>query len=371
MVYLVAGTRPNFMKIAPIRRELDARRVPVRMMHTRQHFDTSMSEVFFRDLGMPPPDVALSAGGGTHAQQTAAVLVGVETDLIAYRPDTIVVVGDVTSTLGAALAAAKLGIPIIHVEAGLRSRDWSMAEEINRVLTDRMSDLLLIPSLDAKANLLAEGISEERIVFIGNVMIDSLRHALNRPTDILNRLHLEQGRYAVVTLHRPANVDTDHALQTTLAVLDAVASRITTVFPIHPRTVSKLASFGLEGRLREMDNLKAIEPLGYNDFVTLFGGAKLVATDSGGIQEETTSLGIPCLTLRDSTERPITVSEGTNTVVGMNAERVACEVEAILAGRARKGSVPEGWEGHAAKRAVDAIERFSGGSPPPLVRRAG
>jgi UDP-N-acetylglucosamine 2-epimerase (non-hydrolysing) len=369
MIYLVAGTRPNFMKIAPIRREIDARGLAVRMMHTRQHFDATMSDVFFRDLGMPGPDVSLNAGGGSHAQQTAAVLTGLEADLLEHRPRAVVVVGDVTSTLGAALAAAKLWTPVVHVEAGLRSRDWSMPEEINRVLTDRLSDLLLIPSQDARANLRAEGIEDQRIVFIGNVMIDSLRHAMARPTDILERLELASGRYAVVTLHRPSNVDSLAALEATLLVLETIGARIPTVFPVHPRTVAKLSAFGLESRLRETPGLLSIEPLGYNDFVTLFAGAKLVATDSGGIQEETTALGIPCLTLRETTERPITVEEGTNVVVGLDADRIGREVEGILSGHTRKGRVPEGWDGHAARRAVDAIERFLGGTPPPLVRR--
>jgi len=371
MIYLVAGTRPNFMKIAPIRREIDSRGLAVRVMHTGQHFDATMSEVFFRDLGLPAPDITLKAGGGSHAQQTAAVLTGLEADLLTHRPEAVVVVGDVTSTLGAALAAAKLGIPVVHVEAGLRSRDWSMPEEINRVLTDRLSDLLLIPSHDARVNLRAEGIEDARIVFIGNVMIDSLLHAMTRRTDILERLELSNTPYAVVTLHRPSNVDSLPALEATLLVLETIARRIPTVFPIHPRTVAKVAAFGLEKRLRDMPGLLSIEPLGYNDFVTLFVNARLVATDSGGIQEETTALGIPCLTLRQTTERPITVDEGTNVVVGMDAERIAREIDGILGGRMRKGRIPEGWDGQAGRRAVDAIERFLDGTPPPLVRNSG
>jgi UDP-N-acetylglucosamine 2-epimerase (non-hydrolysing) len=369
MIYLVAGTRPNFMKIAPIRREMEARGLAVRMMHTRQHFDSTMSDVFFRDLGMAAPDVSLQAGGGSHAQQTAAILVGVEADLIEHRPRAVVVSGDVTSTLGAALAAAKLWIPVIHVEAGLRSRDWSMPEEINRVLTDRLSDLLLTPSRDAHVNLRAEGIADERIVFIGNVMIDSLRYAAARPTKVLENLAIERGGYAVVTLHRPSNVDDADKLERTLRALEAISSRIPTVFPIHPRTVAKIAAFGMDKRLRDMRGLHTLEPLGYDDFVTLYAGSRLVATDSGGIQEETTVLGIPCLTLRETTERPITVTEGTNTVVGMDADRIGREVEAVLDGRGKKGRIPEGWDGRAAARAVDAIERFLRGVPPPLVSR--
>jgi UDP-N-acetylglucosamine 2-epimerase (non-hydrolysing) len=365
MITLVAGTRPNFMKIAPVWRALRARDVPVRILHTGQHFDANMSDVFFRDLGLPNPDAMLKGGGGSHAEQTAAILVGVEADLVAHRPKAIVVVGDVTSTMAAALAAAKLGVPVIHVEAGLRSRDWTMPEEINRVVTDQISDLVLMPSRDAEPNLRAEGIPAERIALVGNVMIDSLRYALTKPTDIGQRLGLERGAYAVTTLHRPANVDTAEALRTTLDALEAVSLRIVTVFPVHPRTVARAESLGLGERLRSMRGLRVVDPLGYSDMVTLVSGARLVATDSGGIQEETTALGIPCLTMREGTERPITVEEGTNTIVGTSVETLSREVDAILAGRGKKGRVPEGWDGRAAERIADAIVRFLAGSPKP------
>ncbi len=365
LVYLVAGTRPNFMKVAPIMRALASRGVPLRLVHTGQHFDAAMSDVFFRDLGMPAPHLALHAGGGSHAQQTAAVLVGVEKDLLAQRPQVAVVVGDVTSTLAAALAAAKLGIPVAHVEAGLRSRDWTMPEEINRVLTDRLSDLMLIPSMDARTNLEREGIDPERIVFVGNVMIDSLRYALQKPTRVLGELELEPRRYAVVTLHRPANVDDREALATTLDALEAIGARLPVVFPVHPRTTARAEALGLAGRMRTVPGLRIIEPVGYNDFVTLMGSAALVATDSGGIQEETTALGVPCLTLREGTERPITVEQGTNTIVGLDPARLSAEVEAILAGRGKTGQVPAGWDGKAGERIADAIEAFLRGTPPP------
>ena len=369
-ITLVAGARPNFMKIAPISRELARRQIPARLVHTGQHFDANMSDVFFHDLGMPVPDVMLGAGGGTHAQQTAAVLVGMEAELERSRPGLVLVVGDVTSTLASALAAAKLGIPVVHVEAGLRSRDWTMPEEINRVLTDRLSDLLLIPSPDARVNLLAEGIANERIVSVGNVMIDSLRYAVDRPTDVLARLQLGSQAYAVATIHRPSSVDTAPSLNATLDVLTALAARIPLIFPVHPRTLNRLSEFGLESRARSFPGLKLIEPLGYNDFVTLFSRSRLVVTDSGGIQEETTALGIPCLTMRDSTERPITVTEGTNILVGTDREQVSSAVDAILAGKGKTGRVPEGWDGHAAVRIVDAIERFAAGTPKPLVFRS-
>ncbi len=364
-ILLVAGTRPNFMKIAPIHRALARRGLPVRLVHTGQHFDATMSDVFFRDLGLPVPDVALKAGGGSHAEQTAAVLVGLEAELVKNRPSVVVVVGDVTGTLAAALAASKLGIPVVHVESGLRSRDWNMPEEINRVLTDQLSDLLLTPSRDAHPNLRAEGIADERIVFVGNVMIDSVKHALERPTDVVARLGLEPRGYAVATLHRPANVDTKEALAATLDALEAVSSRLPLIFPVHPRTVARAAQLGLADRLAATPGLRTIEPLGYDDFVTLMGHAKLVATDSGGIQEETTALGIPCLTMRGGTERPITVTEGTNIVVGLDAARIATEVDAILAGRQKQGRVPEGWDGKTGERIADALERFLAGSPPP------
>jgi len=325
-------------------------------MHTGQHFDRCMSDVFFRDLAMPEPDARLEAGGGTEAEQTAAILVGVERDLVAHRPRVVVVVGDVTSTLASALAAKKLGIPLVHVEAGLRSYDWSMPEEINRVVTDRMADLLLTPSHGADENLLREGIARERIRFVGNVMVDSLHRARGLPTDALARFGLRESGYALATLHRPANVDKRQALDATLDALAVIAARIPVLFPVHPRTVLRLAELGVADRLRGTPGLTATEPLGYNDFVTLMASAKLVATDSGGVQEETTALGVPCLTLRQETERPITVTEGTNVVVGHDVGKIVREVEAILEGRGKRGKVPEGWDGRAGERVAGAIE---------------
>jgi UDP-N-acetylglucosamine 2-epimerase (non-hydrolysing) len=364
---LVAGTRPNFMKVAPIRRVLDARRIPVRMIHTGQHFDAAMSDVFFRDLDMPPPEVLLRAGGGSHAEQTATVLVGVEAELLRARPSAIVVVGDVTSTLAAALAASKLGVPIVHVEAGLRSRDWSMPEEINRVLTDQLSDLLLTTSPEAETNLRVEGIASERIRFVGNVMIDSLLHAVGSPTDVVERLGLQGTDFAVATLHRPANVDNREALTATLDVLETIANRIPVVFPVHPRTLARIEALGVKSRLDSLTSLRLVDPLGYRDFVTLESRARLVATDSGGIQEETTAIGIPCLTLREGTERPITVTEGTNVIVGLDARRIASAVDDILAGKGKKGRAPAGWDGRAAERVADSLEEFARGNPPPRI----
>jgi UDP-N-acetylglucosamine 2-epimerase (non-hydrolysing) len=366
MIALVAGTRPNFMKVAPVWRALQSRSVPTRLIHTGQHFDSAMSDVFFRDLAMPEPDLRLECGGGTHAEQTAAVLVGMERDLLRKRPRALVVVGDVTSTLAAALAAAKLGIQIAHVEAGLRSRDWTMPEEINRVLTDQLSDLLLTPSVDADVNLLAEGIPRERVRFVGNVMIDSLHWARRQRTEALERFALRPGRYALATLHRPVNVDSPEAFNTMISALETIASRVPVLFPVHPRTLSRAASLGLAERLHGIPGLTTCDPVGYNDFVTLMSDAQFVATDSGGVQEETTALGIPCLTLRSSTERPITVDQGTNVVVGMDPERIATEVDTITSGRAKHGTLPEGWDGHASERVADALlAMLEGKGPPP------
>jgi len=365
MILLVAGTRPNFMKIAPVYRALRARSHDVRLLHTGQHFDAAMSDVFFTDLGLPKPDVELRAGGGSHAEQTAAVLVGVERDLVAHRPSVVVVVGDVTSTLAAALAASKLGIPVAHVEAGLRARDWTMPEEINRVLTDQLSDLLLIPSRDAEPNLLGEGIAAERIIMVGNVMIDSLHYAVAKPSDALERLGLTARGYALATLHRPSNVDSADALAATLRALAAIARHLPVVFPVHPRTRARIQTLGMEAALTALEHVSIVDPLGYRDFVTLMAAARVVATDSGGIQEETTALSVPCLTLRGGTERPITVTEGTNTVVGLDIERIEAALAEIVRSGGKTGRVPEGWDGRAAERVALALETFLAGSPPP------
>ena len=367
MVDLVAGTRPNFMKIAPVWRGLRGLGIATRIIHTGQHFDPSMSDVFFRDLGLPEPDVRLNCGGGSHAEQTAAVLVGIEKALVSRRPDAVIVVGDVTSTMAAALSSAKLSIPVVHVEAGLRSRDWTMPEEINRVITDRISDLLLTPSEDAQDNLLREGIGAERIRFVGNVMIDSLLWAREHPTDALRRFSVEPGAYALATLHRPANVDSAEALEATIRALGAIASRIPLVLPLHPRTVMRAKEFGLFDLLNRHEGLRLTEPIGYNDFVTLMATAKLVATDSGGIQEETTALGVPCLTLRQGTERPVTVTLGTNVIVGLDLSKIEAEVDRIVGGRGKQGIIPPGWDGRAGERVAAAVQDLLAGRPPPLT----
>jgi UDP-N-acetylglucosamine 2-epimerase (non-hydrolysing) len=351
----VVGARPNFMKVAPILARL-RKRGGVRqiLVHTGQHYDSKMSDVFFQDLGMPDPDVHLGVGSGSHAQQTAKVMVEIEPVLLREKPDVVVVAGDVNSTVAVALVAAKMGLAIAHVEAGLRSRDWSMPEEINRVLTDRLSDLLFTPSRDGDENLRQEGIEPSRVHFVGNVMIDSLKAALPRAREsrIHDRLEVSRQGYALATLHRPANVDEPAALSRLLSALAEVAAQIPVVFPIHPRTRSRLPA-GFEAK-----GIKLVEPLGYLDFLALTADARLVMTDSGGIQEETTALGVPCLTLRENTERPVTVDVGTNQLVGTDPAKAVAAAREVLAGRARQGSLPELWDGRAAERVADVLVGF-------------
>ena len=357
----VVGARPNFMKVAPVVEAMRRRAhvfAPL-VVHTGQHYDELMSDAFFRDLGLPRPDVHLGVGSGSHAQQTADVMRLFEPVVVRERPDWVVVVGDVNSTLACALVCAKLRVPVAHVEAGLRSRDRSMPEEINRLLTDQVADLLLTPSADADRNLLAEGIPAERIRLVGNVMIDSLlKHlALSRRSRAREELGVAEGEYAVVTLHRPSNVDDAGVLRGIVSALAGISARLPVVFPAHPRTRKMLAEFGLLESFRAAPALRLVEPLGYLDFLRLYSGAALVLTDSGGIQEETTALGIPCLTLRENTERPVTVELGTNKVVGRDPARIAREAEGALALR-RSGStprVPPLWDGKAAGRILDAL----------------
>ena len=357
----VVGARPNFMKVAPIveamrRREREF--APV-VLHTGQHYDERMSDAFFRDLGLPQPDVHLGVGSGSHAQQTAAVMQKFEPVVLEQKPDWVLVVGDVNSTLACALVCSKLGVKVAHVEAGLRSRDRAMPEEINRILTDQLADLLLTPSQDGDRNLLAEGIPPERIRFVGNVMIDSLFKQLERAESsrVREELEVAGADYAVVTLHRPSNVDEPETLRGILSALARVGGRLPVIFPIHPRTRKNLAEFGLLEAAEEGGRVRLTEPLGYLDFLRLYSGARLVLTDSGGIQEETTALGIPCLTLRENTERPVTVELGTNRVVGTDPERIVAEAEAALAGDGQKEPprVPPLWDGRAAGRILDAL----------------
>jgi UDP-N-acetylglucosamine 2-epimerase (non-hydrolysing) len=343
----VAGARPNFMKLKPVVDALERREVDVRIVHTGQHYDAAMSEVFFTELGLRPPDHWLGAGSGTHAQQTAAVMLALEPLVADLDPHLVVVVGDVNSTLAAALVAAKACVALAHVEAGLRSGDWTMAEEVNRVLTDRMSQWLFAPSADAVENLRAEGMPPERIHLVGNVMVDALlgnlAAAVPRARPLLDRLSVEPRRYGVVTLHRPDNVDEPGTLKGLLAALGIIARDCPLVFPAHPRTARHLEQLAIPPGVR------IVEPLGYLDFLALEGSARLVLTDSGGVQEETTVLGVPCLTLRDTTERPITVTEGTNTVVGRDPDRIVAEAERAL-NQPIQPRRPALWDGETAER---------------------
>jgi UDP-N-acetylglucosamine 2-epimerase (non-hydrolysing) len=351
------------MKIAPVIDEMRRRaaRLTPLLVHTGQHYDEAMSESFFADLGIPRPDINLEVGSASHAEQTARIMMAFEQVLLDERPDWVVVVGDVNSTMAATLVAAKLNVRVAHIEAGLRSRDRQMPEEINRLVTDALADLLLTPSRDADANLRREGIAPEQIRFVGNVMIDTLFRSLEqaKQSTILARLEAAPGTYAALTLHRPSNVDDRARLAGILDALAAIGERLPIIFPVHPRTRSRLEEFGLLERAERIMGLKMAEPLGYLDFLQLYSNSRLVLTDSGGIQEETTALGIPCLTLRHNTERPVTVSEGTNRIVGNDPEVIRREAFAALDNPPQRGRVPELWDGHAAIRIVDAIEEAS------------
>ena len=357
-VTCVVGARPNFVKAASIVHAARARsEICLRLVHTGQHYDERMSALFFRELGLPEPDAYLGVGSASHAVQTARVLEAFDSDLDHYPADCIVVVGDVNSTLACALVAAKRGVRVAHVEAGLRSRDRSMPEEINRILTDQLSDDLFTTERSAGANLLQEGIPEERIHFVGNVMIDTLLRQRERArrNDVLQRLGFAPRTYAVCTLHRPSNTDTLESASNCIAALELLSARLPVVFPVHPRTRASLASLRLLERLQQMPALCVIEPLGYLEFLALMDQARLVFTDSGGIQEETTALGVPCLTFRDTTERPITVTDGTNHLVGVDPLRTGTTADGILAGAVAKGAVPELWDGHAAERILEVL----------------
>lgn len=358
----VVGARPNFVKMAPILRALDADgRARVTLLHTGQHYDAKLSDVFFEELGMRRPDISLGVGSGKHGEQTARILERFE-EVLERGPeengsggsgqyDRVVVVGDVNSTMAATLASAKLQVPVAHVEAGLRSFDRSMPEEINRIVTDALADMLLVSEPHGLANLRAEGHPDERLHLVGNVMIDTLFHLLPaaRERSTLADHGLEPDGYGVVTLHRPANVDSEPVLRSLLDVLIETSKSLPLVFPVHPRTDARLEAFGLTERLAG-SGVRRLPPLGYLDFLSLTSRAKVIVTDSGGLQEESTALGIPCLTMRENTERPITVDEGTSTLVGHDAEALAGCLGRVLAGTYECGRRPELWDGRAAER---------------------
>jgi len=356
----VVGARPNFVKIAPILNAIrpypEFRSV---LVHTEQHYSDKMSASFFEELGIPEPDFSLGVGSGTHAQQTARAMVAFEQVLQGCPADLVLLVGDVNSTLACALVAAKSGILIAHVEAGLRSFDRSMPEELNRVLTDQLADVLFTPSPEAEGNLLREGIRSERIHFVGNVMIDTLVAHLDRAVAkaAWRKWSLPPGQYAVLTLHRPSNVDHDETLIEFIGAIRALQEDVPVIFPAHPRTAGRLQACGLDRELRGLPNLRLVEALDYVEFLSLLCRSQLVLTDSGGVQEESTYLGIPCLTLRENTERPATVNAGTNRVVGIDAARILAAARTILSGRVPPRTIPPLWDGHAARRIVDVLRR--------------
>jgi UDP-N-acetylglucosamine 2-epimerase (non-hydrolysing) len=357
---IVVGARPNFMKAAPICAEMRRRpaEFSVKIVHTGQHYDAAMSDAFFADLGLPEPDFHLGVGSASHTVQTAKIMMAFEPIVEAERPDWVLVVGDVNSTMACSLVCAKMGVKVAHVEAGLRSGDRSMPEEINRIVTDAVADLLLTPSPDADENLKREGIPAEKIRFVGNVMIDSLFENLKRAeiSVVREELGLAEGGYAVLTMHRPSNVDERDNLEPLVEALIEIAERVPIIFPVHPRTKTKIEEFGLNEQINA-SSLKLIEPLGYVDFLRLYSGARFVVTDSGGLQEETTALGIPCLTIRENTERPVTVTMGTNRVVGTNPDKLKSSAFELLESPSRPSDkkIPPLWDGKAAVRICDQL----------------
>ncbi len=367
-ILVVAGARPNFVKIAPLMEQLALARqhgvaVETLLVHTGQHYDAKMSHLFFEQMGIPKPDVNLEVGSGSHGQQTGEVMIRFEPVARDWKPDAVVVVGDVNSTIACALVAAKLGVRVAHVEAGLRSFDREMPEEINRVLTDAISDWLFVSEPSGVENLRNEGVAPAKIHLVGNVMIDSLRKflPLAQQSGALRDLGLAAQNYALVTLHRPSNVDERESLERILQVLAELGRELPVLFPVHPRTRERIAKFGLGSYVGQAstpavsgagktDGVHLCDPLGYLEFLHLQSAAKVVLTDSGGIQEETTALGVPCLTLRENTERPITVTEGTNILVGSDPAVILREARAILTGNSKAGRCPALWDGHAAQR---------------------
>ncbi|MDA7617760.1 UDP-N-acetylglucosamine 2-epimerase (non-hydrolyzing) [Verrucomicrobia bacterium] len=359
LIDIIAGARPNFMKIAPIIRAIKQSQssggtLEYRLVHTGQHYDERMSASFFKQLGIPDPNINLEVGSGTQAEQTAKIMMRYEALLLEKPSKLCLVVGDVTSTMACAIAAQKLCIPVAHVEAGIRSGDWSMPEEINRMVTDSITNYFFTTSQYANQNLQEFGVSDDRIFFVGNTMIDTLLHEMDRLSapDCFESLGLLQGNYIVLTLHRPANVDAEQHLTVTLEAIMQHAGSLPVVFPVHPRTAKQL-----EHIHTSWDNLHCVEPLPYLQFNYLVQHAKAVITDSGGITEETTVMGIPCMTLRDSTERPETVDVGTNELIGSNPENIPPAMERLLSGQWKKGAIPEKWDGKAAERIVEVLER--------------
>jgi len=361
-ITLIAGARPNFMKIAPIIHAIkmaqeDGKNLIYRLVHTGQHYDQKMSDTFFNELNIPEPDVNLGCGGGTQAEQTAAIMVAFEKELLQNPADLVMVVGDVTSTMACSIVAKKLNTKVAHVEAGIRSFDLTMPEEINRIVTDALADYFFTTTELAGNNLLNSGVKSEQIFFVGNVMIDTLlsnRSRFKKP-DLWDELSLEKGNYFVITLHRPANVDEASKLKALMSEITTNTRKLPVIFPMHPRTAKIFHELGIHA-----SNLKIIEPLGYLEFNYLVEKAKCVITDSGGITEETTVMGIPCITLRDNTERPETVEIGTNELIGTNPQAIKPALENLFAGEWKKGGIPELWDGKAAERIVEKLIEIYG-----------
>jgi UDP-N-acetylglucosamine 2-epimerase (non-hydrolysing) len=357
LIDLIAGARPNFMKIAPIIDALKTAKekgnaIDFRLIHTGQHYDANMSDSFFQQLGIPRPDLNLGAGGGTQAEQTGAIMIGYEKALMTQRSDLCLVVGDVTSTMACAIVARKMGVDVAHVEAGIRSGDWTMPEEINRIVTDSLTNLFFTTSSTANENLKKNGVPEESIFFVGNTMIDTLLKNMSRfqKPAIWDQIGLESGNFMVLTLHRPANVDEEGKLKAMMDAMIQHSKGIPLVFPVHPRTAKILEGLGITGK-----NLFTTEPMGYLEFNYLVQRAKAVLTDSGGITEETTVMGVPCMTLRDNTERPETITIGTNELLGTNPREIGPALDKLFAGQWKKGGVPDKWDGKAAVRIVDVL----------------
>jgi len=363
----VVGARPNFIKIAPIVAEMEKREnVEYLLVHTGQHYDFKMSQVFFQELEIPEPDIYLNIGSGSHTEQTAKIMIEFEKVLLKEKPDLVLVVGDVNSTMACCITAVKMDIPVAHVEAGLRSFDRTMPEEINRILTDSISDYLFITEKSGETNLLKEGVPSSKIFFVGNVMIDSLLKNIEKAkkSDILDRLNIKKQEYLLATLHRPSNVDNKQGLSKIFEALEVIHRQIKIVYPVHPRTRKNIENFEMDKRFSFLksldvssgnDNFFFIDPLGYLDFMMLMSQAKFILTDSGGIQEESTVLGVPCLTLRNNTERPETIDVGTNILVGTDNDKIIEESLKIINGDKKTGGIPLLWDGHAAKRIVDIL----------------
>jgi len=354
----VAGARPNFMKIAPLIKEFQKEKIKFKLIHTGQHYDYNMSKIFFDDLGIPEPDIYLDVGSGTHATQTAKIMIEFEKILIKEEPQLVVVVGDVNSTLACALVAKKLYIKVAHVEAGLRSFNMKMPEEINRLLTDQISDFLFTTERSAKLNLIREGITEDKIFFVGNIMIDTLITNLKKAKELnlLERFKLVKNDYALITLHRPSNVDKKEDLKKMLDIIKILQEKVKVFFPIHPRTKKNLELFNLKEDIENM-NVSLSKPVGYLEFLNLMMNSKLILTDSGGIQEEASFLKKPILTARQGTERPITVDEGTNTIIGNDITKAKKHINEILSDKYKKGKDIEKWDGQTAMRIVQVIKR--------------